>query len=116
MLRFLADEDFNNHVVKGLLRRIPAPDIVRVQDVALGGAKDPTVLAWAAAHDRLVVTHDISSMPDFADKRIEAGQCMRGVVVAPRRLSVRRVIDDLLLLAECSHDGEWEGRVIYLPL
>lgn len=26
------------------------------------------------------------------------------------------VIDDILLLAECSHPGEWEGQVLYLPL
>ena len=24
--------------------------------------------------------------------------------------------EDLLLIAECSLPGEWEGRVIYLPL
>jgi hypothetical protein len=31
-------------------------------------------------------------------------------------LSVRDVIEDLLLLAECSHEGEWEGQVLFLPL
>ena len=27
-----------------------------------------------------------------------------------------QAIEDILLLAECSRDGEWEGQVIYLPL
>lgn len=48
MLRFVADENFNNDIVRGLLRRTPELDIVRVQDVELSGADDPTVLDWAA--------------------------------------------------------------------
>jgi predicted nuclease of predicted toxin-antitoxin system len=116
MLRFLADEDFNNHVVKGVWRRSPTTDIVRVQDVGLDHAKDPVVLAWAAANERILVTHDISTMPGFADQRIEAGQQMPGVIVAPRGLTVAQVIEDLILIAECSREGEWKGRVLYLPL
>ena len=115
MPRFLADEDFNNHIVKGLRRRSPATDIVRVQEVGLDHAKDPVVLAWAAANERMVVTHNISTMPGFADQRIEAGQPMPGVIVSPRRLTVAQVIEDLMLLAECSREGEWEGRGPYLP-
>ena len=32
-LRFLMDEDFDNDIVRGLLRRLPTLDIVRVQDI-----------------------------------------------------------------------------------
>ena len=44
MLRLAADENFNNDIVRGLLRRKPELDIVRIQDVGLSGAEDPTVL------------------------------------------------------------------------
>ena len=44
MLRFAADENFNGDIVRGLLRRNPKLDIVRVQDVGLSGADDPSVL------------------------------------------------------------------------
>jgi hypothetical protein len=43
-LRFLVDEDFDNDIVRGMLRRLPNMDIVRVQDVGLSGALDPRVL------------------------------------------------------------------------
>lgn len=46
MLRLAADENFNNDIVRALKRRKPELDIVRVQDAGLGGADDPTVLAW----------------------------------------------------------------------
>ena len=39
-LRFLADEDFDNDIVRGCLRRSPDFDIVRVQDVELSGKHD----------------------------------------------------------------------------
>jgi hypothetical protein len=36
MLRLAADENFNNDIVRGVRRRNPSVDLVRVQDVALG--------------------------------------------------------------------------------
>jgi len=47
MVRFLADENFNNQIIRGILRQNSHVDIVRVQDVELLGADDPTVLAWS---------------------------------------------------------------------
>ncbi len=37
MLPIATDEDFNNRILRGLLRRKPDPDIVRVQDAGLIG-------------------------------------------------------------------------------
>ncbi len=63
MLSFLADENFNMHIINGVMRRLPDADIVRVQDAGLESADE-----------------------------------------------------EILLLAECSTAGEWEGQVNYLPL
>jgi hypothetical protein len=49
MIRFLADENFNNDIVRGVLRRIPTADIVRAQQVGLTGVGDDAVLEWALA-------------------------------------------------------------------
>ena len=54
MLRLAADENFNGDIVRGLLRRNPKLDIVRVQDVGLSGADDPSVLQWAADQGRIL--------------------------------------------------------------
>src|SRR3990167_543187 len=79
MLRLAADENFNGDIVRGLLRRNPKLDIVRVQDVGLSGADDPSVLQWAADQGRIIVTHDISTLAKHAFDRIAAGQPMPGV-------------------------------------
>lgn len=114
-LRLAVDENFNNNVVRGLLRRDPDLDIMRVQDAGLSGASDPEVLAWAAREGRVLLTHDVTTVTLYAFDRVRAGQPMPGVFEVRRSVPVGRVIEDILLLVECSMEGEWEGRVHYLP-
>jgi len=116
VLRLAADENFNNNIVRGILRRRRDADLVRVQDVGLSGADDPTVLEWAAEQGRVVVSHDVSTLRKHAYQRVAAGLRMPGVFEVPNTLSIGRAIDDLLLIIECSLEGEWEGQVRYLPL
>jgi predicted nuclease of predicted toxin-antitoxin system len=116
MLRLLSDENFNGDIVRGLLLRRPDLDLVRVQDVGLAETDDPDILAWAAENSRILLTHDRATMPDFAYARVAAGQAMPGVFVLNDRLPVRQAIDELLLINACSEQGEWAGRVQYLPL
>ena len=51
--RFVADEDFDNRILRCLLRRLPDLDIVRIQDVGLAGAHDQAILAWADEEQRV---------------------------------------------------------------
>ena len=114
-IRLLADEDFDNDIVRGAVRRIPKTDIVRVQDVGLSGKDDPVVLAWAAEQSRVVLTHDVSTMKTHAFARIAAGLRMPGLFAITQSIPVGRAIDEVILLAECSIEGEWEGQVRHLP-
>jgi hypothetical protein len=116
VLRLLADENFDGSIFDGVLRRAPELDLVRVQDVGLAGADDPAILAWAAEHGRLLLTHDRSTVPHFAYERIAAGLSMPGVIEVSDRLPFAEAIEQILFLAKCSREGEWEGQVIYLPL
>jgi hypothetical protein len=116
MLRLVADENLNNDIVRGLLRQRPDLDIVRMQDTELSGADDRTVLEWAAQEGRVLLTHDVSTITKYAYERVQAGQRMPGVFEVSRVVPIGRAIEDLLLLAECSFDDEWEGQVRYLPL
>ena len=116
MLRFAADENFDNKIIRGLLRRKPDLDIVRVQDVGLSGAEDAVVLAWSADENRILLTHDVSTVTQCAYERVREGKSMPGVFEVGRSISINILIEDILLLAECSEEGEWEGQVRYLPL
>lgn len=116
MIRFAADENLNRKLVTGLQRRTQTLDIVRVQDAGLRGADDPTVLAWAAEENRILLTHDVATMSRYAYNRVEAGLPMPGVFEIPTSLPLAVGIEELVLVAEVSLDGEWEGQVRYLPL
>ena len=116
MIRLAADENLNNDIIRGVLRRQPDLDIMRVQDVGLSGADDPVVLEWAAQEERVLLTHDVSTITKYAYERVRAGKPMPGVFEIGRTVPIGRAIEDVLLLAECSLDGEWEGQVRYLPL
>ena len=53
--RFLADENFNNDLLRALVRRLPDLDVVRAQDTSAAGADDPTLLAWTAQEGRILL-------------------------------------------------------------
>jgi len=110
MLPLAADENFNNDIVRGLLRRNPRLDIVRVQDAGLSGARDEAVLEWAARERRVLLTHDVSALTRYAYDRVKAHLQMPGVFEVSRRVTVRTAIDDILLLAELSIPGEWKAK------
>ena len=116
MLRLAADENFNNDIVRGVLRRNPAADIVRVQDAGLSGADDPTILDWTARTGRVLLTHDVTTITRYAYERVRNGNSMPGVFEVGRGVPIGVAIEDILLLAEYSFEGEWEGQVRYLPL
>jgi hypothetical protein len=116
MIRLAVDENFNNDVLRGVRRRNSAIDIIRVQDVGLYSAVDPDVLEWAAQAGRVLLTHDVSTMTRYAYDRVRDGKPMPGVFEVGRHVPIGVAIDEIILLAECSFEGEWEGQVRYLPL
>jgi len=116
MLRLVADENFDNDIIWGLIRRRSDLDIVRVQDVGLGGASDPTVLEWAAQEGRIILTHDKKTFVPFANDRVAAGLAMPGVCMVRATAPVGTAIEDILLLVETTSAEEWYGQVRYVPL
>ncbi|NJL41159.1 MAG: DUF5615 family PIN-like protein [Leptolyngbyaceae cyanobacterium SM1_4_3] len=116
MLKLLADENFDNTIIRGLLRRNPDIDIVRVQDVGLAGKDDPTILQWASQEGRVLLTHDVATITRYAYDRVRLGQLMLGVIEVSVDAAIGRVIEDALLIIECSLERELEGQIQYLPL
>jgi predicted nuclease of predicted toxin-antitoxin system len=115
MVRLLADENFHGDAIDGLLARRPELDLVRVQDVGLSHTDDRVILAWAAANDRILLTHDKATIPGYAYDRVTAGEPMPGVFLA-EGMAVREMIDEVLMIDAASEQGEWADQVWFLPL
>ena len=89
---------------------------MRVQDLGLRGATDEEVLVRAASEGRVVLTHDVATLIAHAYERVRAGQPMPGVIAVSQALPVGQVIEDLLLVVQCSRAEYWTNQVRYLPL
>ena len=61
-IRFQADEDFNEDIVSGVLRRVPEIDFQTSSEANLKSLTDFEVLAVAARERRVLVTHDRKTM------------------------------------------------------
>jgi hypothetical protein len=116
MLRLVSDENFNGDIVRGLLRRQPGLELVRVQDVGLMETSDPDILEWAANQGRVLLSHDVSTVPPAAYQRVGEGKPMPGVFVVPDRMPIGQAIDEILFLSMNVEPGEWQDQVLFLPL
>lgn len=111
-----ADVNFRNRILRGLRLRCPTVDLVRVQDAIPPETPDPEVLSWCADNHRLLLSHDVSTMLDFAYWRVDAGLAMPGVFLVAETELIGPIINDLALIVEASAPEEWHDRVVYLPL
>jgi hypothetical protein len=116
-VRFVLDENFDNTILRGVLRLYPEFDFVRAQDVPeMAGKDDPTLLAWAAEQERVLLTHDVRTVTKHAYERIAEGQPMPGVVEVKRGTPYAETIEDIIILADIGDPEELANKIIYLPL
>jgi siroheme synthase (precorrin-2 oxidase/ferrochelatase) len=77
---------------------------------------DSDVLALAAVQRRVLVSHDVGTMPSHFRAFKEAGKHSAGVFLVSQSLDVGAAIDDLLLIWLATEASEWEDRIVWLPL
>jgi hypothetical protein len=116
MLRLATDADVHGDVIRGLGRREPRLNVVRVQDVGLRTADDAAILEWTASQGRILITGDRKTLVGTAYERVKAGLPMSGVMVFRHRLSIGQAIEEILIVALCSTEDEMKDRVVFLPL
>ena len=116
MMRFLADENFNDRILAGLLAALPELDIVRAQDAEVYQSPDPELLEWAAQQGRILLTHDVQTITRYAYERVQAGFPMPGVIEVRIPQGIGAAIDELILLISASAPDEFENQVRYIPL
>lgn len=116
MLRLVCDEHVHGGIIRGLRRRVPELEIVRVQDVGLGHTPDAQILEWAATKGWTIITRDVNTMIGSAWDRVKAGLPMPGVLALREQLALGQVIADIHLVAECYTEDDMANQVIYIPL
>jgi uncharacterized protein with PIN domain len=114
-VRFQADADLNQILLKATLRREPGIDFRTAHAAGLVALDDGQVLAIAARDGRILVTHDRKTMPKHFAEFI-ATDTSAGVIVVPQKLAVNAAVEDLILIWGASESEEWTNRIQSLPL
>jgi len=116
MLKLLIDENLDQRILRGVRLRVPDLFYTLVQETALAGAQDAALLEWAAATQRVVVTHDRKTMLRTVHLRMRSGQSTAGLVIVRKELPLARAIEDLVLLLQCCTQADLENQVVFIPL
>lgn len=113
----MADENIDPDLVFGLRRRFEQTDIVRVQDVGLRTLGDRDILGWAASENRILISHDLRTIPRFAAERLIAGLPMPGVILLRPTMSIAEAIDELAAIAgrQTQRNGVIRSPTSHLP-
>jgi hypothetical protein len=116
-MRFAADENFDGRILDGLRARMPDLDIVRVQDTEMYQSPDDKLLTWLAEQGRILLTHDVRTMPRFVFERVRAGLPVPGVIeVRKEDASIGVLIDDLEVVIGAGTPEDFENQVKYIPI
>lgn len=114
-IRFQADADLNQAIVRGTIRREPAIDFQTANQAGLSSLNDPDVLAIASSDGRTLVTHDHRTMPTHFGEFITA-HTSPGILIIPQYVLISSAIDELILIWSATEAEEWINRICYLPL
>jgi Domain of unknown function (DUF5615) len=114
-VRFLADASLNHNIVAACLRAEPALDFLSAVDADLEGMPDEEVLALAAVHSRILVTHDLKTMPHYFGDFVQSGRGSPGVFLVSQRRAVSAVAEALVLVWAASEASEWTNRILEIP-
>lgn len=94
-IKFLADANFSRLIVRGVIRAEPAVDFLASPEAALEGVSDSQILAIAAHEQRILVTHDLKSMPAHFG-RFLANAVSPGVILIAQSTSTADAIEALI--------------------
>jgi hypothetical protein len=114
-IRFQADADLNQAIVTGTKQREPSIDFQSAVEAGLKGIPDPEILERADRQQRILVTHDRSSMPNHLRARLEAGQSSPGILIVSQFGPIGPIVEVLILMWAASLPDEWRDQAYYLP-
>lgn len=112
-IHFQADEDLETQIIKGLRRRQSLIEFDTIPSAGLRGKPDLAILAFSAEQGRILVSHDLKTMPAHFATFLAGDQHSSGLILIPRTVSIAPAIDDLYLIWEVTTPEYWRDRLIY---
>ena len=114
-IRFQADANLDERIVRGLHRREPSADFRTAHAARLKGLHDEAVLELCASEGRVLVTQDRRTMVAHFLRFVAVTESA-GVILVRRRALLAELIDELQLIWECSDVDDWRNQIVWIPL
>jgi hypothetical protein len=118
MLKYLIDENVDPlYLVQ--LRRLQLELTVWMigePNIPPKGTLDPEILLWCEEFEFILVTNNRSSMPVHLRDHLNEGHHVPGIFIMSPNLTIKQHLTELIVIAEGSFDGEYQDRIIHLPL
>lgn len=112
---FQADADLNHNILLATVRQQPGIDFQSATKAGLLGLDDQEVLTVAAREGRVLVSHDLRTMPAHFGRFVESSRSP-GVILMPQHLPIGICAEQLVLVWAATEAEEWMNRICYLPL
>lgn len=114
-IKFQADNDLHEDILRAVKRLQPAIDFQRAPELNLHtGINDPEVLRLCAEQGRALVTHDRHTMLGHFIQFIKQ-QDSPGVFIISRKLSIGEAAEWLHLYWGASEAEEHQNQIISIP-
>jgi len=121
-LRLLLDENLRYRSVAQALAAHQATGIDPLDCERIGdpgclprGSTDDQIIAFAAAGERILISLDVNTLPDALASFLVAGGQSPGIVFLRNGLSVKQIVDILLLIAHASDVDQWQNSSQWQP-
>lgn len=116
MHRLLIDNDFRAPIVEALTRELGDLDIVTLREAGLERSPDDAVLRFACAQRRILLSHDVRTMPQAVYSLTIEEELTPRVLLVPQRTAIARAAEETALVLAAGNDVDWQNGVVRLPL
>ncbi len=96
-IRFIADADLNQKIIDGLKHREPSISFLKASEGGTLYHPDPAVIRIAAESGRVLVSHDLETMPRHFWKFMKSNDSP-GLILIPQKLRIGRAVEALLMI------------------
>ncbi|MCI0488364.1 MAG: DUF5615 family PIN-like protein [Blastocatellia bacterium] len=116
-IRYQADNDLDRRIIDAVIRLVPESDFKTAPESRFHtGTPDPEILRIAAADDRILVSHDLRTLPQHFGEFIEQS-LSPGVVIIRQEVAIRDAALWLQFFLEVGVPEDFENtiRIISQP-
>ncbi len=117
-IRYLIDENLDPLYKVQLLLKRPGLVVYSIGDPGTPpkGTLDPEILRWCEGNDFILITNNRKSMPAHLAVHLSEECHIPGIITLNLEMSIGDTVEELILIAEAGNPGEYQDRIVYLPV